>query len=71
MLRRPPDSNRTATIRIGIAQEVSISSPKTTFPVIAPRRAIAKLTAIAVDLEREKYRVVFFSLSLGFRVMGK
>ena len=70
MLRRPPDSNRTATIRIGIAQEDSISSPKTTFPDIAPRRAIAKLTAIAVDLEREKYRV-FLSLSLGFRVMGK
>ena len=70
MLRRPPDSNRAATIRIGIAQEVSISSPKTTFPVIAPRRAIAKLTAIAVDLEREKYSF-FLSFSLGFRVMGK
>ena len=71
MLRRPPDTNRTATIRIGIAQEVSISSPKITFPMIAPRRAIAKLTAIAVDLEREKYRGVFFSLSFGFRVMVK
>ena len=69
MLRRPPDSNRAATIKIGIAQEVSISSPKTTFPVIAPRRAIAKLTAIAVDLERKN--IVFFLSLSGFRVMGK
>ena len=54
MLKRPPESRRQATIRIGIAQDVSISEPNTTFPVIAPRRATAKLTAMAVDLQKGK-----------------
>ena len=53
MLKSPPESRREATIKIGIAHEVSISDPNTTFPVIAPKRATAKLTAIAVDIQRE------------------
>ena len=58
MLKSPPESRREATIRIGIAHEVSISDPKTTFPVIAPKRATAKLTAIAVDLQRERKKII-------------
>ncbi len=49
-LKRPPETKRNATLKIGTAQLTSIRYPKTTLPKIAPNLATAKETAIAVDL---------------------
>lgn len=54
---RPPVSSKPETIRIGTAQLVSTSAPKTTFPVIAATRPTPVKKPRAVDLrETERQR---------------